>query len=152
MYVVVLLTEVISLTSLESLCTCKTNGSRVKMKANVPFYVTYSYTPTQYALDCICVLAFLIYEMTGMRNEFGKRNGAFAEGRASPSFLASYVCSTFFSPLLYHSHYPSFPPFPDAEETVHLSYSGALLGEVVESFIKVGSYLHSLCFKLALSG
>lgn len=58
MYIVVLLTEVIYLTSLESLCTCKTHGNRLKMKANVPFYVTYSYTPTQYALDCILCVCF----------------------------------------------------------------------------------------------
>lgn len=34
-------------------------------------------------LIVFCVFVFLIYEMAGMRNEFGKRNGAFAEGRAS---------------------------------------------------------------------
>lgn len=111
--------------------------------------------PTQYALNCICVLVFLICEVAGLRNEFGRRSRAFAGGAASPSFVAIYVCSTFFSPLLYLSHYPSFSPFPAAEETGHLCYLRALLGQVVEgreTFIKVGSYSNSLCFKLVLAG
>lgn len=41
--------------------------------------------PIQYAPDFICGLVFLIYEMGGMRNEFGKKSRAFTEGRASPS-------------------------------------------------------------------
>lgn len=110
---------------------------------------------TQYNLIVFVCLFFLICEMAGLRSEFGKRSKAFPEERASPSFLASCVCSTSFSPLLYLSHYPSFSPFPAAEETGHLRYLRAFLSKMVEdrkAFIEVGNYSNSLSFKLSVSG
>lgn len=78
----------------------------------------------------------------------------------TPSFLARFVCSTFFSPLPFPSHYPSFSLFPTAEETgcLLLRYLTAPLRQVVEdreefcgsAFVKVGSYSSDLCFNPAL--
>lgn len=66
------LTEILSLTNLKNLHTCRKMEAEKRWKQMFNFMLPAVTLPTQYTVDCIYVLVFLIYEMAGLRNDFGK--------------------------------------------------------------------------------